>query len=165
MKRPGSEWEPLREATTIRGGSPELVRQRLEAGARWWVNHLYQVEAMPGAGGSMLLSIKPRDGSARHDWREFQRIKNELCGLEREAVELYPAESRLVDSANQFWLFVLPPGDRVAFGFALRELSESMPFEGSTQRRWAHGDRPPDCDPDAILGPPNPFTFPPDGRP
>jgi hypothetical protein len=36
-----------------------------------------------------------------HDWRDLQRIKNQLVGPECEAVELYPAESRKVDTANQ----------------------------------------------------------------
>jgi hypothetical protein len=42
------------------------------------------------------------DGQAIHDWRELQRIKNEIVGDEIEAVELYPAESRLLDTANWY---------------------------------------------------------------
>ena len=46
------------------------------------------------------LSIKRRDKEAIHDWRDLQEIKNQICGPEIEAVELYPAEARKVDSAN-----------------------------------------------------------------
>jgi hypothetical protein len=48
-----------------------------------------------------------------------------------EAVELYPAESRRVDSANQYhvWAF---PGQRLPFGFAERLVAEDIP--GVTQR-------------------------------
>lgn len=43
-------------------------------------------------------------------WRDGQRIKNELIGPERTAIEIYPPESQLVDSANMYHLFVLPEG-------------------------------------------------------
>ena len=65
------------------------------------------------------LSVKRNDRNPLHDWRDLQRIKNEILGPEEEAVELYPAESRLVDGANQFhlWSFV---GKRVPFGYQTR---------------------------------------------
>lgn len=62
------------------------------------------------------LGIQNFDQSARHDWRDFQRIKNELIGPEAEGFELYPAESRLVDPSNYFILWVLPKGDRIPVG-------------------------------------------------
>ena len=64
------------------------------------------------------LSIKSIDQSARHDWRHFQRIKNELVGPECEGVELYPAESRCVDASNQYHLFVIKDSKfRFPWGF------------------------------------------------
>jgi hypothetical protein len=51
------------------------------------------------------LSIKNNDRSARRDWRDFQRIKNEIVGPEREMVELYPRESGKVDLSNQYHLW------------------------------------------------------------
>ena len=87
------------------------------------------------------LSIKNADNSARHDWREFMRVKNELVGMEAEAAELYPAESRLVDNANQFHLWCII-GSRFPFGFAERLVSESTP--GVTQRPFGYDIRPAD---------------------
>lgn len=66
------------------------------------------------------------DGSARHDWRDFQRIKNELVAPEAEAVELFPAESRLVDTANHYHLWVFPEY-RFPFGMQAREVSGPQP--------------------------------------
>ena len=70
------------------------------------------------------LSIKRHDREPIHDWRDLQEIKNQVCGEHIEAMELYPAESRVVDTANQYhlWALVPPtgaPGDapRVPFGF------------------------------------------------
>jgi len=52
------------------------------------------------------LSIKRIDREPIHDWRDLQSIKNQIVGKENEAVEIYPAESRLVDTANQYHLWV-----------------------------------------------------------
>jgi len=51
------------------------------------------------------LSIKRRDKEAIMDWRDLQDIKNKLVGEETEAIQLFPAESRCVDSANQYHLY------------------------------------------------------------
>jgi hypothetical protein len=67
------------------------------------------------------LDIKRHDGGDCKNWRELQQIKNELVGPEHEAVELFPAESRLVDTANQYHLWVHVSSDfRFPFGFAER---------------------------------------------
>ncbi len=65
------------------------------------------------------LSIKKIDRSAVHNWSHMQRIKNEIIGDEHEAVELYPAESRLVNMANQYHLWVFEDKEvSFPFGFA-----------------------------------------------
>lgn len=51
------------------------------------------------------ISIKRIDKQPIHDWRDLQDIKNQLLGKECEAIELYPAESRKVDTANQYHLW------------------------------------------------------------
>lgn len=76
-----------------------------------FINDLYQVNIQAcdtprGFGKMVHLSIKRRDKQPIHDWRHLQQIKNELVGPENEGVELYPKESRLADSANQYHLWV-----------------------------------------------------------
>ena len=81
------------------------------------------------------LSIRHNDRRAVRDWRHFQRIKNELAGPEREAIEIYPAESRLVDEANQYHLWVLPEGEAIPIGFTERHVSDSDAIQiGAAQR-------------------------------
>ena len=83
-----------------------------------WVNDTYQVNKRNWDENWIHLSIKTWDKSARHDWREFQQIKNELVGPEFEALELYPAEDRKVDTVNQFHLWVIAnPDNRVPVGW------------------------------------------------
>ena len=50
-------------------------------------------------------------------WNDFQMIKNEICGTDRDATELYPAESRRCNTTAAYYLTVLPEGERFSFGF------------------------------------------------
>lgn len=44
----------------------------------------------------------------RPSWPEMQRIKDELAGAERTAVEVYPPRAEIVDDADMYHLWVLP---------------------------------------------------------
>jgi len=92
------------------------IKERMEQDVVW-MNNLYQVNIAYGE-DIIHLSIKRRDKRPIHNWRQLQRIKNELVGEEYEAVEIYPAESRLVDTSNQYHLWVFTdPKFRLPFGF------------------------------------------------
>ena len=97
---------------------PEISEEKLdeiiaeEKKGKVFINDTYQViihEAkVPNGFPDMIwLSIRRLDREPIRDWRHMQAIKNELVGEENEGVELYPAESRLVDSANQYHMWVL----------------------------------------------------------
>ena len=43
----------------------------------------------------------------RPSWHEMQRIKNELCGEDATAVEVYPPASQVIDEADMFHIWVL----------------------------------------------------------
>jgi len=70
-----------------------------------WLNDVYEVVVRRN-GYVAHLSIKRRDRQPVTDWRDKQAIKNQLVGPECEGVELFPAESRLVDTANQYHMWV-----------------------------------------------------------
>ena len=107
---------------TIRKHRPKMSEGEILAGifkARdtpLWKNDKYQAAlhsvniSIPDIGEMQHLSIKRLDKEPIHDWRDMQQIKNDIMGPEREAVELYPAESRHVDCANQFHLWIFPEG-------------------------------------------------------
>jgi hypothetical protein len=56
------------------------------------------------------LSIKRLDGARFHDWRLFQDIKNDVAGADRVAIEIYPAEDEVTDTANIYHLWVFHEG-------------------------------------------------------
>lgn len=66
------------------------------------------------------LSVIRLDGEPVHKWSDLQKIKNQLVGSEYEAVEVYPAESRLVDMGNNYHLWVFMEKVRVPFGWSRR---------------------------------------------
>lgn len=67
----------------------------------------YQVCLHPGWDGpnSIMIQVCRSDGGSVFDWRHLQQIKNQVCGEEWEAVELFPAESRLRDPSNARYLW------------------------------------------------------------
>lgn len=116
-----------------------------------WKNWLYQVAVrrvpteMPRDDGKegtvnlVHLSIRSLDRRPARDWRDLQLIKNQLIGPECEAVELFPAEARLVDTANQTHLWGFDdPGHRFPFGFNMRLVDDTAdPAIGHRQRKLA----------------------------
>jgi len=160
-------WKPLQRANLVRnlteaditdamrhtGQDYEATRQALEEevfGCEYWVNDLYQVakrqlwgtdeatgERKPAP--MVHLNIRRRDGKVIfRDWRHFQWIKNQLVGDECEAVEMYPAESRLNDTCNKYHLFAwTDPTYRLPFGMQERDVVEedSTRIPGHRQRR------------------------------
>ena len=90
-----------------------LILLRKDALGEYWESSQYSVyrrvyaddPVFGSRGGMIYLGISNADNTARRDFRHFQAIKNQLAGPEWEAIEIYPAESRLVDPSNCFLLW------------------------------------------------------------
>ncbi len=125
-------WIPLVRVGTAPGGSEQ------------WENDRYMVavwRAQPdavfnSAPGLIQIGITSIDGTARHDWRDFQAIKNQIAGEEAEAFELYPAESRLLDPCNYYVLWAFPEV-RIPVGVEARRVCTAAEAV-APQRAFAH---------------------------
>jgi hypothetical protein len=116
------------------------------SGSEVWRNPRYDVRVVRHASGWILdggpwirIGISSADGEPRHDWRVFQHIKNQIAGPEWWALELYPAESQLIDPSNYYLLWAapsLPFGER--FGRVLAGPTNTM----APQRGWHPDDEP-----------------------
>lgn len=99
-------------------------------------NDLYHVEitySLP----FIHINIHRHDGKPCTEPQHFQAIKDELVGAEYEAVELFPAESRLVDTSNEYHLWVC--ADRnIHLPFVPSEQSQPVP---PIVLRSVHGNR------------------------
>lgn len=81
-----------------------------------FVNNVFQV-VKRREGPLWHLSVKPLI-EQRVTWPELQRVKNELVGCSNEGVQLFPSEDRLIDTADQYHLWVaVDAGYRFPFGF------------------------------------------------
>jgi hypothetical protein len=121
-------WQPLRRVPMTR----EIARVHDKIGMNSsnmeiWSNDTYEVFVKPAdleddgtegdREGLVHLSVKRYDRMAVHNWRHLQQMKNEILGDMREAIELYPGEHRIADTANQTHPWVLPAGVAVPLGF------------------------------------------------
>lgn len=129
-------------------GTP-ITRQQAEGLAdekqdvEMWQNSRYtvlvfrdEVKAYEGGDGWPAmhhLSIRrnDRDCPKEERWRDFQRIKTELIGPDNEGVEMYPAEDRVADCANQFHIYVLAD-PKVKWPFGFKDGMRAGPIEGSS---------------------------------
>jgi hypothetical protein len=129
-------WAPFEEIDPPIGDDlPDALRGFGE-GEKWLANSIYVVrvrmlQSTAPFGGVIHLTVVTHDHQPRHDWRELQRIKNEIVGEAVEAVEVFPSEDRLVDCSNAYHLFCLPQlatdDGCLPFGFTARAVTEGSP--------------------------------------
>lgn len=132
-------WKPLEQIPFPKAEHFKAVGGDDLADDEAWTNDLYQVfvkymappEELRGfdlssdpRAGFLQLSIKRHDRDPARDWRHLQQIKNEVAGPEREALELFPRESRLMDTANQYHLWVFPEGLEVPVGYRFGHVTD-----------------------------------------
>jgi hypothetical protein len=103
-----------------------------EAKCLFFINNLYQVSMSRtfvdwfGVEKDIVqLCIRRRDGAMVWDWRHFQQIKNELCGEEVEGLQLFPAESRKVDTSNKWHIWIVADGTKMPFGWQQRDVQDA----------------------------------------
>lgn len=110
-------WQPLERAVSKDPGL--WARFNMRPPDRILANDLYSVYVREIGKGALHISFHRHDRKAIRDWRHHQAIKNEAAGPERLAIEVFPPESHLVDEANEYHLWVLPPGSEDGFPFLL----------------------------------------------
>ena len=151
MKRKKQDWSRVPWTEFVQVPTPPAVLNEIDQPFMVVVNSRYQVTVYMRDHGEPWgviahLSIKTHDKQPRHDWRDMQRIKNEVVGEQFDAVEVYPAESKLVDTANQYHLFVFGHL-QLPFGFQTRLVADGVSIIApkAAQRAFEPGRRPPDC--------------------
>lgn len=151
VETPSSKWQPM-----VRDPDRDQWHPTHKRYSEWWENWRYYCNVTRFESGFFvadsaytILGISSLDETARHDWREFQRIKNDICGADWEGVELYPDEHRLVDPSNRFYLYCVPSGV-LRFGNYFRRVW--TPARAQAPQRPFHRDDGPDESPPLIPG-------------
>ena len=87
----------------------------------------------------IILGIGRHDDMAIHDWRDMQQIKSALAGPHYEGIELYPDESRLVDTSNYFYMWCVKRGV-LRFGLPSERRVVLSPHQAAAPQRPFPGD-------------------------
>ena len=103
---------------TLRGQRKEIVHLPdgtvLTTNFTVWHNNAYAVAVYDPAydGAPTQITVQRFDEQPARDLRHLQQIKDEVCGPEYEAVEIFPAQARVVDFTNttHLWVFKEPLG-------------------------------------------------------
>lgn len=75
-----------------------------------WASDLYEATVRRDPDGVVTcLAVRRKDRQPVHDWHHLQMVKNDIAGTAAEAIELYPATSRLMDREHTYWLWAFPP--------------------------------------------------------
>jgi hypothetical protein len=72
-------------------------------------NKVFAVLERDAPGGVTHLAVSSMS-TVRPSWPEMQRIKNELAGSHRTAVEVYPPQAQVIDEADMYHIWILPEG-------------------------------------------------------
>jgi len=137
---PRSEDQLTKEAEKIVKSYPHMTLEQAKMGlhrdiyAEIYVNDIYQVAVYRNEEADELvhldelkgrctwLSIKRRDKRPVNNWQDMQTIKNRLVGVDCDAIQIFPAESRMINMANQYHLIVLPSDSWLPFGWGFRSV-------------------------------------------
>jgi hypothetical protein len=122
--------------------SLKVFRDNAQKDTEVWHNDTYSVFVrrgieVPEMNTTMChISFHRHDRRAVTDWRHMQWMKNQLVGEENEGCEIFPAESRLVDGANEYHMWVFEDTKfNFPWGFHVRIVSDTS-LLGETQRKW-----------------------------
>jgi hypothetical protein len=101
-----SQWRDVTEDPHTKS----ILRGLLIVPKKVYMNGMFTVQIYdtPNAWNAERVMIRWHDARSDHDWALFQRIKNDLFGTDRVALEVYPSEENKQDVANMYWLWVLP---------------------------------------------------------
>lgn len=111
------DWGPRRGQRVHRPDAPGWLRDVKAAVANDLYVVLLRVFELDGVGEMRHLAIRTASG-LEPPWRDLQRIKNELCGDDRYAVQVCPPADQLVDGADMYHLWAYPSGYRPPFSLA-----------------------------------------------
>ena len=104
-------WQPWEKRATTPQQMKDWSRDEQNFRPYGFLNNRYSVQISdePTEWGLVIhLWIRRHDGEMVRSWSDMQRIKNELIGNNRIALEVFPKDEDLVDQANMAHLWVMP---------------------------------------------------------
>jgi hypothetical protein len=108
--------------------------------------HIRSIEGERQSSPAMIhVYLRRLDRGTDIPFRDLMRIKRELLHPEIELIELFPAESRLIDTANQYHYWGLNSTKfRFPFGFQAGRVVGDGNGEGAKQALYEEDEKPSD---------------------
>lgn len=97
----------------------------LKGCVKCWPNDRYGVQLIV-SNGLHVLMVRRHDEGDDFPWRDLQRIKDELVGEDREAVQVFPKKSEIVDEADMAHIWLVPEDEGLPL--YIRELRMGAPL-------------------------------------
>lgn len=113
------QWMPEMDRCWIRTEDGVCVCSRL---IRTKIGKVEHVTITRGSKNGLVRN----DGSGDFSWAEKQKIKNELFGENRCAVEVFPEKNNLVDTADVYHLWVFDKKYMMPFGIHPKQYQPSI---------------------------------------
>lgn len=134
LKRP---WTPLLVGEQVGGGM-------IYHNSRYQV-YLQRFSSQDGGPDAIYLFFQRIDQNQLIPYRDKMRVKDELVHPECEAIELFPARSRVSSLISGCALWIIDdPVYRFPFGFSRRVVTD-IALDGAVQEPWLPEERPLDC--------------------
>jgi hypothetical protein len=134
-------WQPLydRFAVPLIDGAVDIARNDLYVAALGGQND------HPDLGKISTLVIDSTSGKPRRDWREWQRVKNEMTSPDASAIEVFPAYEPPPELLSSFGLlYVLPSPLPFSLNKGRRQVSIPTRTTDLPTRLWHPDDLPRD---------------------
>lgn len=117
MTQYNDDWGPW-----VAGNVRARLRDSGQDGGLVWslmTNNLFIVSITPFQcdwGWCVHVVVRAKDKATQVTWVVKQRLKDELLGPQRLAIEVFPPVKDLVDQADAYHLWVLPENFQLPFG-------------------------------------------------
>lgn len=111
------QWMPEMDRCWIRKEDGCCVSSRLIRTSWGKVEHVTITRRDP----KLPANIVTNNGTGELTWAEKQQIKDELFGADRVAIEVFPAEDRMVNTADVYHLWVFDKHFKIPFGIHPKE--------------------------------------------
>ncbi len=116
LKRGG--WKDIQVPAELRAKFPKCAKMTRFTIDQYVSVQVYELETTWGQ--VLHLLVRPHDETPIRNWYSLQRVKNDVVGDDRVAVEVFPREADLVDAGVAIYhLWVLPKDFELPFGMHL----------------------------------------------
>lgn len=105
MKLPENEFKDVTVEAITQSATARILYPTKVLRNNHYVVQIFAEDRMMFGRVMHKMMIRRNDAEPIREWTSLQKIKTQILGAERVAIQVFPKESELVDVANMYWLF------------------------------------------------------------